>query len=136
MAQAIGLHVTQRRDREQSRRPHWPIGLLKLAGEARGCDDLAGAAKAGAAALAMRNQDRLAQPRLDRRSSVADMDHKRAAADRGAVDLFRGQAEIVCHRHRRLASDGDAVDVEPFEPGVGHRIECGASMQLDLRDTK
>jgi hypothetical protein len=41
--QAIGLHVAQHRDREQSRRPHWPIGLLELAREARRRDDIAGA---------------------------------------------------------------------------------------------
>jgi hypothetical protein len=35
---------------------------------------------------------------------VADMDHERAAADRGALDPFRGEAQIVCHRHQRLAA--------------------------------
>jgi hypothetical protein len=59
--QAIGLHVAQYRDREQSRRPYWPIGLLELAGEARRRDDIAGAPDAEAAALAMRDQRRLAQ---------------------------------------------------------------------------
>jgi hypothetical protein len=58
--QAIGRHVAQRRDREQSRRPHRPIGLLELAGEARGRDDIAGAS--GAAALAISDQHRLAEP--------------------------------------------------------------------------
>jgi hypothetical protein len=78
--QAIGLHVTQYGDREQSGRPHWPIGLLEPAGEARRRHDIAGASDAGAAALAMRDQYRLAKARGDRRSGVADMDHKRAAA--------------------------------------------------------
>jgi len=41
--QAIGLHVTQDGNREQSRRPHWPIGLLEPAGEAGGRDDIAAA---------------------------------------------------------------------------------------------
>ena len=27
--EAIGLHEAQHRDREPSRRPHWPIGLLR-----------------------------------------------------------------------------------------------------------
>jgi hypothetical protein len=31
------------------------------------------------------------------------MDHERAAADRGAVDPFRRQAEVVRDRRRRLA---------------------------------
>jgi hypothetical protein len=34
----------------------------------------------------MRDQHGLAQARGDRRGGVADMDHERAAADRGAVD--------------------------------------------------
>src|SRR6202040_2066683 len=58
--QAIGLHVAQHRDREQSRRPHRPIGLLELAGEAGRRDDIAGALDAGPAALAMCDQDRVA----------------------------------------------------------------------------
>jgi hypothetical protein len=33
---------------------------------------------------------------------------KQAAADRGAVDPFRGEAEIMRHRHRRLAGGRDA----------------------------
>ena len=50
-------------------------------------------ANAGAAALAMCDQHRLAQARSDRRGGVADMDHERAAAaDLGAADPFRRQA--------------------------------------------
>src|SRR5215831_3853301 len=81
-----GLHVAQCRDRKQSRRPHWPVGLLELPGEVRRRGDIAGAPDAGAAAFAMRDQHRLAQARLDRCGGVADMDHERAAADRSAVD--------------------------------------------------
>jgi hypothetical protein len=36
----------------------------------------------------MGDQHRLAQPRGDRRGGVADMDHERAAADRGASACF------------------------------------------------
>jgi hypothetical protein len=96
--ETIGLHVAQYRDREQSRRPHRPIGLLELAGEASRRDHVAGASDARAAALAMRDQHRLAEARGDRRGGVADMDHERAAADRGAVDPFRGQAQVMRHR--------------------------------------
>src|SRR5258708_34382265 len=38
----------------------------------------------------LRDQHRLAQPRGDRRGGVPDMDHERAAADRGAVDPISG----------------------------------------------
>ena len=133
MAEAIGLHVAQHGDRKQSRRPHRPIGLLELTGEAGRRRDIAGAPDAGAAALAMGDQHRLAQPGGDRRGGVADMDHKRAAADRGAVDPFRGQPEIVRDRDRRLAGGRDAVDVLGFEPGIGHRVQRRVGMQLDLR---
>jgi hypothetical protein len=88
--QAIGLHVAQYRNPEQSRRAHRPIGLLELAGEARRCHDIASAPDLGAAALAMRDQHRLAQDRGDRCGSLTDMDHERAAAYRGAVDPFGG----------------------------------------------
>jgi hypothetical protein len=91
VGQAIGFHVAQHRDHEQSRRPHRPIGLVELAGEARRRDDIAGAAGTGAAALAMRDQHRLAETQGDRRGSVADADHQRAAADRSAVDPVRGR---------------------------------------------
>ena len=66
----------------QSRRPHQSIGLLELAGEAGRRDDIAGAADPGAAALAMRDQHRLAQTRGDRRGGVADTDHKRSPGGR------------------------------------------------------
>ena len=70
-------------------------------------EDIAGAPDAGATALAMRDQYRLAQTGLDRRGGVADMDHERAAADGGAVDPFRRQAQVMRDRYRRLA-DGRA----------------------------
>jgi hypothetical protein len=44
-----------------------------MAGEARGRDDIAGPPDPGAAALAMRDQHRLAEARGDRRGGVAHM---------------------------------------------------------------
>ena len=76
----------------------------------------------------MRNQHRLAEARGDRGGGVADMDHERAAADRGAVDPFRREAEIVRRRHRRLAGGRDAVDVGGFEAGIGHCVERGVGI--------
>jgi hypothetical protein len=61
------------------------VGAVELAGEAGRRDDIAAAPDAGAAALAMGNQHRLAQARGDRRGGVAHMDHERAAAEHGAV---------------------------------------------------
>ena len=53
MDETIGLRVAPYRDREQSRRPHRPIGLLELAGEAPRRHDIADAPDAGVAALAI-----------------------------------------------------------------------------------
>ena len=39
-------------------------------------------------------------------------------------------------RNRRLAGGRDAVDVFGFERGVGHRVERGVGMQLDLRHVR
>jgi hypothetical protein len=39
----------------------------------------------------------------------------------------------MCDCDRRLAGGRDAVDVGRLEPGIGHRIECGVGVQLDLR---
>ena len=50
-----------------------------------------------------------------------------------AVDPFGCQAQIMPNRHRRLAGGRDAVDVGGPEPGIGHRVERSAGMQLDLR---
>jgi hypothetical protein len=74
----------------------------------------------GTVALAMGDQCGLADPRGDR-GGVADMDHERTAADRGAVDPFRRRTQIVsvppspasrrlCTevRAHRLASGGKA----------------------------
>ena len=78
----MGLHAAQHRDREQSRRPHRPIGLLELAREAGRRDDIAGAPDAGAATLAMGDRHRLAQAQGDRRGGVADTDHERSPGGR------------------------------------------------------
>jgi hypothetical protein len=61
------------------------------------------------------------------------MDHERAPADCRAVDPFRGYAEVVGNCHRRLAGGRDTVDVGGFEARIGHRVERGIGVQLDLR---
>jgi hypothetical protein len=69
--------------------------LLELAGEAGRRDDIAGAPDAGAAALAMRDQHRVAQPRSDRRGGVADMDHYRGAVlARPVTGVYRLAAQL------------------------------------------
>ena len=81
------------------------IGLFELAGEVRGWCDIAGAPDARAAAFAMGDQHGITQPRFDRRSGVADMDHKRAAADRSAniIPPCRQRAAARCRQ--RLGID-------------------------------
>jgi hypothetical protein len=70
----------------------------------------------------MGDQYLLAQPRGDRRRSVTHMDHERAAADRGAVDPSRDEAEIMRDGHRRLAGGRDAVDSVPMTPAQSDAI--------------
>jgi hypothetical protein len=48
VGQAISVHVPKHRDRQQSRRPHRPIRLLELVGEARWRHDIARAPDPGA----------------------------------------------------------------------------------------
>ena len=82
----------------------------------------------------MRDQHGLAQAGLDRGGGMADMQHERAAADGGAVDPGRRDAEIMRDLLRRLDRGGEAVDVGQFQAGIGNGVECGVRMQLDLRD--
>ena len=61
----------QHGDRKQSRRARRSIGLLELAGQARRRHHIAGAAKPGAAALAIGDRRHLAEGRGDRRGGMA-----------------------------------------------------------------
>ena len=81
----------------------------------------------------MGDQHRVAEAGGDRGGGMPGVDHERAAADRGAVDPFRGEPEIVRDRGRGLAGGGDAVDVRRLEPGIGHRVQRGVGVELDLR---
>src|SRR6185437_8794266 len=97
--------------------------LLELTVEAARRHRTRGLADARAAALAMRDEDGLGEPGLDRRRRVANMDHERAAADRGAVDPARRDAEIMRDLLRRLDGGGHAVDVLGLQPGILHRVQ-------------
>ena len=85
------------------------------------------------AALGMRDQHGLAQPGLDRGRSMANVQHERAAADGGAVDPGRGDAEVMGDLLRGFHRGGDAVDVGQFQPGIRDGIERRIRMELDLR---
>src|ERR1700704_6414587 len=61
------------------------------------------------------------------------MQHERAAADRGAVDPGRGDAEIMRDLLRRLDRGGKTVDVGQLQSGIGDGVERSVRMQLDLR---
>src|SRR4051794_22734523 len=81
----------------------------------------------------MRDQHGLAEPGLDRRGGMADMQHEGAATDRSAVDPGRRNAEVMRDLLRRLHRGRKSVDVGQFQAGVGDGIERGIRVQLDLR---
>jgi hypothetical protein len=83
--QAVGLHVAQHGIANKIGGPVGPLGCSNRPARLAGDTTLRGAPDAGAAALAMGDQHRLAEACGDRRGGVADMDHERAAADRSAV---------------------------------------------------
>ena len=105
---------------------NWPARLAGYGGRGAAPD-------ARLAALAVGDEHGLAQALVDRRRGVAHVDHEGAAADGGAVDPGRRDAEIVRDRGRRLAGGGDAVDVGRLQAGVRQGVEGGVGMQLDLR---
>ena len=84
----------------------------------------------------MGDQHGLAEPGLDRRRGVADVQHERAAADGGAVDPGRRDAEIVGDLLRGLDGGGDAVDVGQLQSGIGDGVERRIRMELDLRHVR
>jgi hypothetical protein len=92
-----------------------PIGRVELSGLGSLAPEIAGAPDAGAARSRMGGQH--LQPRGERRGGVADKDHERAAADRGAVDSLGGDAEILHNRCRRLAGGRD-----PAQRSADHRL--------------
>ena len=130
---AVGLHEPQHRDRELARRPVDAVGRFELALQAVGGNRARQFADHRLAALGVGDQHGLAEAGLDRRGGVADVQHERAAADGGAVDPGRRDAEIVGDLLRRLHRGGDAVDVRQLQPGVGDRVERGVGVELDLR---
>src|SRR5712691_11276710 len=83
----------------------------------------------------MGDQHALAQPAFERRGGRADMDHERAAADRGAIDPFGRDAEVMRDCGRGLAGGRDPVDVGGLEPAILQRVERGVGMEPDLRQT-
>ena len=84
----------------------------------------------------MRDQHGLAEPGLDRRCCVTDVQHERAAADGGAVDPGRRDAEIVRDLLRGLHRGGDTVDIGQFQSGIGDGVERRIRMELDLRHVR
>ena len=81
----------------------------------------------------MGDQHGLAEPGFDGRGGMADMQHERAAADGGAVDPGRRDAEVMRDLLRGLDRGGDTVDVGEFQTGVRDGIERRISVELDLR---
>ena len=131
---AAGLQVAEHRDREHGRRAHRAVGHLELAGQAGGRAAEAAGADAAAAALAVGDQDGVAEPLVDRRRRMADVQHEGAAADAGAVGVGRRDAHVVGELDRADAGGGDAVDVRGLQAAVGHGVQRRVGVQADHRD--
>ena len=134
MGDAVGLHVAQNGNRKHAGRRRDAVGQFELPVEAVRSDHARGTADVRFAAFGVRDQHGLAQAGLDRGRRVADMQHERTAADRGAVDPGRRDAEIMRDLLRRLDRGGKAVDIGQFQSGIGDGIQRGVRVQLDLRD--
>ncbi len=130
---AVGLHVAQHRNRKHAGRTVDTERGLELAVEAVRWRRARQLADHRLAAFGVGDQHGLAQAGFDRGRGVADMQHEGAAADRGAVDPGRRDAEIVGDLLRRLHGGRDPVDVRQFQPGIRDRIESRVRMKLDLR---
>ena len=78
----------------------------------------------------------LQRPGFDRCRRMADMQHEGAAADRGAVDPCRLDAEIMADLLRGLDRGGEAIDVGEFQAGIRNRIQRRVRVQLDLRHVR
>ena len=133
MGDAMGPHVAQHRDRKHARRPVHAVGRLELAVQAVRRRRARQLADHRLAAFGVRNQHGLAETCLDRGGGMADMEHERTAADRGAVDPGRRDAEIMRDLLRRFDRGGDAVDIGQFQAGIGNGVERRVGVQLDLR---
>src|SRR5258706_395622 len=114
MGDAMGLHVAQYGNRKHAGRRRNAVRQLELAVEAVGADHPRGAADIRLAALGVGNQHGLAQPGLDRRGSVADVQHERTAPDGSAVDPGWRDSKIVRNLLRRLDRRCKTIDVGQF----------------------
>ena len=136
MGDAVGLHVAQHRDREHAGRAVDAERRLELAVQTVRRRRTRQFADHRLAAFGVRDQHGLAETGLDRGRRVADVQHERAAADGGAVDPGRRDAEIMGDLLRGFHGGGDAVDVGEFQSGIGDGVERRIRMELDLRHVR
>ena len=134
LGDAVRLQVAQHGDREHAGRTGDAVRHFELAVEAIGADRTGRAADVRLAAFGVGDQHRLAEARFDRRRRVADVDHERAAADRGVVHPCRLDAEVMTDLLRRFDRGGKSVDVLDGEARIRNRVQRCVRVQLDLRD--
>ena len=131
MRQPELLHVPQQRDGERGRRAEHPVRHLELARRRRGLHPVPRCAHPGPARLPVGDQHRPGVPGPDRRGRVPHVQQERGAADAGAVDPARRDAERVRHLDRpRRGDGGDPVDVAQRQARVGHRVQRALHVQL------
>ena len=133
MSDAVGFHVAQHGDREHAGRAVDAVGRFKLAVEAVRRRRARQFADHRLAAFGVGNQHGFAEAGLDRSSGMADVQHERAAADGGAVNPGRCDAEVMGDLLRGFHGGRDAVDIGQFQSGIGDGVERRIGVQLDLR---
>ena len=119
----VFLAVAQDRKCEHGRRAKHAVGQLELPVPTTWVHRRSRLRHVGTARLAMRDQHGTTEAFIDRGCGVPQVDQEGGAANRGAVDPGRGDAEIVGHLCRLFTAAGDTIDVARLEPGIGHRVQ-------------
>ncbi len=79
----------------------------------------------------MGDEHDLAHPGRDGGGGVADVEHERAPAHAGAVDVGGRDAEVLRDSDRALAGAGDAVDLRLVDAAVGDGVAGGVGVKTD-----
>ena len=91
----------------------------------------AAAADAGPSAFTVGDEDGGGEAGFDGGGSMAHMEHEGTAANGGAIDVLRDDAEVPGN-FGGAACAGDTVDIRRLEAGFLHGEDSGLSLQAEL----